>query len=534
VQNQVLRGGLGPVNVTVTATDQPTGGASVGTIVGSPAVFNGGDTNKNLAFDPAAAGISQIRVVPPSGFNFQTPSNAAVITATVTAPAINFFNQTIGRDLQIQGSVSLAVAAPAGGVQLTLTSADPARLVLSTSSTAQGTGQLVLPINAGATSPSTPVFVQALDGTGTVQITSSAPGYASQITTMTLAPSGFVIHPSLLGNFSTTTFSGTTALPIYSAQLNPVAGAGNLNFSQTQALRGGLGPVSVTVMATDQAGGPGVGAIVGSPAVFNGGDTNKSLAFDPAVAGTTQIQVVPPSGFSTPTNARVITATVTAPGILFGGGVTTTAVGQNLQTQLSISLGATPPGPVTVTVTVASTGIATIVNGTTGTLEGSSTVTFTNVSTASVGSIFVQGRAASGTTTVTAQAPGYADAVLTVTTQPSGFIINSPGNFSTTTTSGNTTIQIFSVRLNATTLNSDGTQAVRGGLTVNVPVTATDQTGGPGVGTITTNPVVFSGNQIIQNTAFNPAAVGTSLISVGVPTGFFSPSTSRQITATVN
>ena len=259
---------------------------------------------------------------------------------------------------------------------------------------------------------------------------------------------------------------------------------------------------------------------------------------NPAVVGTTQIQVVPPSGpglgFSTPTNARVIMATVTAPGILFSGGATTTAVGENLQTQLSLSLGATPPGPVTVTVTVASTGIATIVNGNNATVEGSSTVTFTNVTTASVGSIFVQGRAASGTTTITAQAPGYADAVLTVTTQPSGFIINSPGNFSTTTTSGNTTIQIFSVRLNATTRNSDGTQAVRGGLTVNVPLTATDQTGGPGVGTITTNPVVFTGNQIIQNTAFDPAAVGTSLISVGVPTGFSSPSTSRQITATVN
>jgi hypothetical protein len=166
-------------------------------------------------------------------------------------------------------------------------------------------------------------------------------------------------------------------------------------------------------------------------AIFRGDD--ESVAFDPAVVGTTQIQVVPPSGpglgFSTPTTARVITATVTAPGILFSGGVTTTAVGENLQTQLSISLGATPPGPVTVTVTVASTGIATIVNGNNATVEGSSTVTFTNVTTASVGSIFVQGRAASGTTTITAQAPGYADAVLTVTTQPSGFIITPPREF---------------------------------------------------------------------------------------------------------
>ena len=88
-----------------------------------------------------------------------------MITATVTAPGINFFNQTVGRNLQIQGSVSLVntAPAPAGGVQLTLTSADPARLLLWTSATAQGSAQVVLPINAGQFVSQTPFFIQALD-----------------------------------------------------------------------------------------------------------------------------------------------------------------------------------------------------------------------------------------------------------------------------------------------------------------------------------------------------------------------------------
>jgi hypothetical protein len=132
------------------------------------------------------------------------------------------------------------------------------------------------------------------------------------------------------------------------------------------------------------------------------------------------------------------------------------------------------------------------------------------------------------------QAPGYADLVNTITARPSGFIINSPGSFITTTGAGNTNIQITPARLNPTTLNFEGNEQVRGGLTVNVTVTATDQSGGPGVGTITTSPLVFTGGTTSQSTLFDPAVAGTSVITVGVPTGFDTPSNFRQISVTVN
>jgi hypothetical protein len=144
------------------------------------------------------------------------------------------------------------------------------------------------------------------------------------------------------------------------------------------------------------------------------------------------------------------------------------------------------------------------------------------------GSFFVQGRAATGVTTITAQAPGYADVVGTVSARPSGFIINSPGNFTTTTGAANTNIQITSARLNPTTLNWETNQAVPGGATGNVTVTATDQTGGPGVGAITTSPLIFNGNAVAVTTQFNPAVAGISQVAVGVPTGF---STSQQLPA---
>jgi len=406
-----------------------------------------------------------------------------------------------------------------------VTSAEPSRVLLATSATGQGSNQITLPINAGSTSSSTPIFIQALDGTGTVQVTAGAPGYANQVATMTLAPSGFVINPFQLGNFSTTTFSANTTI-----QITPAVLSTNLTFAANQTVRSGLTQISVPVTAVDQPGSSGVGTIVGSPAVFNGGDTFKNVQFDSAAAGISQVQVGTPTGFSTPANARVVTATVAAPAITFGS--TTFGVGQNLQGPVSISLAATPPNPVTVTVTVSSTAVATIVSSTTPTVEGSNTVTFTNVSSTFVGTILVQGRAASGTTTVTAQAAGFADGTMTVTATPSGFTLINLGNFTTTTTGANATLQITPARLNPSTLNFELNQAVRGGFTISVPVTAVDQSGS-GVGVITVSPLAFTANQSAQITAFDPVNVGTSLISVGVPSGFARPSNFRQITATV-
>jgi hypothetical protein len=145
----------------------------------------------------------------------------------------------------------------------------------------------------------------------------------------------------------------------------------------------------------------------------------------------------------------------------------------------------------------------------------------------------VQGRAATGTTALSAKTAGFADGASTVTAQPSGFIINSPGNFTTTAGAVHSNIQIVSVRLNPTTLNTDVSQVVRGGVTVNVPVTATTLTGS-GVGTITTSPVVFNANTNSVITQFDPAAAGTAAITVGLPTGFDRPSDRQQIMVTVN
>jgi hypothetical protein len=197
-----------------------------------------------------------------------------------------------------------------------------------------------------------------------------------------------------------------------------------------------------------------------------------------------------------------------------------------LQTTVSISLGATPPAPVTVTISSSDAAITTVTRD--GTTAGGSTVTFTNVTTASVGSIVVQGRAI-GATTLVVTAPGYNTGTSDVTVDPSGFFINT-NDFTTTVNAANQSLDIRPARLNPTTLNWAQSQQLRGGLSVDVPITSSSTT----VGTITVSPVTFHGGDISVSTGFDPAATGSTLITVGVPPGFSTPSNLRQITATVN
>ena len=97
----------------------------------------------------------------------------------------------------------------------------------------------------------------------------------------------------------------------------------------------------------------------------------------------------------------------------------------------------------------------------------------------------------------------------------------------------NQTLQLVAARL-----NPDGTfaaqQEVRGGITVNVPVTSSL----PAVGTITMSPVVMQavadGGVSGGTTQFDPLSGGTTIIEVGVPAGFDTPTnTPSQLLPTV-
>jgi len=215
--------------------------------------------------------------------------------------------------------------------------------------------------------------------------------------------------------------------------------------------------------------------------------------------------------------------------------VSSQRVGRDLQVAAQVTLENAPPEAVDVIVTVASGGESLVTISKNQTAAGSNTLTFTGVTGTTVGTIYVQGRAL-GSTAVTGVAAGYNDATQTVAVDPAGFWLYAPGfsqAFTTTVGAANVTVILAAKRLDPVTLNISADQEVRGGLTVDIPVTSSNTA----VGVITSSPVVFQGGTGTQKTtAFDGISVGTTIVSIPAPVpGFSIPSNGfSSITFIVN
>jgi hypothetical protein len=523
-----IRGGLS-VTVQVTSATPATG-----TILGS-AVFQGGSsTASGVTFHPLKTGTSVLSTTPPTGFS--APNTEAQLTATVAAPQISLYPTTVGSDLEVQGSGQLTVAAPATGVQVTITSQTPSTVLLSTSPTASGSTSIILTVGPNATA--LPLFyVQGL-AVGTGQLSASAPGYSFSTGnfngSVAITPSGVVIAGpgGIVGqNFSTTTISNPTLLTLTLMRLDP-----SDNQAQVGQLRGGAS-VSVGV----QSGSPAIGTISSSPAVITGGESSvTTILFNPLTAGNSVLSVIQPASFSTPTSGAQLTAAVSQPQISLI--LPTTSIGANLQLQASGSLNASAPSLLNITVTSSDPTKVLLSNSATtaGPSNGIITVTVASgngLSGVGFPAFFVQALQSSGSVTLTASAPGWATGTIVVNLAPSGFVLISPNgtgqNFGTIcapSSCGSTTLTVQAMQLNASTLAPQTPEEVAGGLIVNVSVG--DNT--PSVGTISGSPVAIGGGATSGTVIFQPLNTGTTLLSVTAPSGFSTPSTGASLNAGVN
>jgi len=517
---QPLRPGLGTVTVTLN-DDTP----NTGTISLSSVNFAANQTSQPFSFDPANAGTATISLPQPPPSGFTTPSNFQSFVVTVTAPNMSLSNVTVGNNLETTVSASLAVGAPTA-TSITVSTGGNPLVLLSTDPSVVGGPSVSVPVAANGSSSSTPVYVQALAGSGTVTLTASSPGYNSQTSTVTLAPSGFVVFSQCVGctNFSTTTFSAATNLAgIYAAYLNPMT----LNYQGAQPLRPGAGPVTVNL--TD--GNPNTGTISLSSVTFGTDQQSQPFSFQPVNAGTTTISITAPGGYSTPSNFQSFVVTVTAPNISLNN----VTVGRMMQTNGSAGLAIGDPNPVSVTISVSDPTMALLstTEGALGPPSGSLTFNL-NAGATGIPTFHVQAISpVTGTVQLTATALGYNSAQATITINPSGFAFSGlPSSFNTTTTSSDTTLTIVPVMLNPGTLNVISTQELLPGLSnTMVPVTSMNTL----AGTITVSPVIFNGDDSpnSKTTSFHPVAVGTAVIEVGAPAGFSQASNNNDITANV-
>ncbi|PYQ50088.1 MAG: hypothetical protein DMF78_16650 [Acidobacteria bacterium] len=354
----VIQGATGDITLGVSAPAPLLGftfnvvvaNAGVATALPSVTVTQG-KTSEKITVTGVSVGTTTLQVSAPG---------VAPVTATIKVdpkPAIYVGDAPVGKDLQMGLTGYLGGPAPANNVPVTVTSADPTRVVLSTSPTAVGTGSITLQVNAGGTG--IPYFyVQALDGTGSVQITTSAAGYTTDTSTVSLFPSGFIINsPS---SISTNSRASNTSIQLVASRLTPT-----LAWNGSQPLRAGMA-ASVPVTGSNAS----VGTITVSPVVFNANDSAVTTEFDPQGAGTATISIGTPAGFSTPTGYQQITATVTAPAIHVAG----TTIGKDLQASLSGYLDAPAPAG-NLQVTVTSADAARLLLSTSATTVGSGSIT---------------------------------------------------------------------------------------------------------------------------------------------------------------
>ncbi|MDQ6705374.1 MAG: hypothetical protein M3Z85_05350 [Acidobacteriota bacterium] len=310
VEVQPVRGGFS-AKVAIESSSPSCGAVT-------PASFTiaSGMASEAGQFVPAALGETTLSVAAPAGFGKATQFHE--LKVTVALPGMAIAGQiSLGHNLQVGGNVQLGSPAPPGGLQVTLTSGDPGRLLLSAAPNNAGTKTITLHLPEGGMSVM--YYLQGIADSGTVSHTALAAGYRDGAGVIRLTPSGVliagptgppdeaeVLRPNAprgpSGLFSSLGARRPTPISIYTAHLDPVTH--RCADITVQPLRAGL---SLKVVLKNS--NPAIGT-VGESVTIAGGTEQGGTEFNPLSLGTTEISLLTPEGYTTPTNATSLTAVV--------------------------------------------------------------------------------------------------------------------------------------------------------------------------------------------------------------------------------
>jgi hypothetical protein len=177
---------------------------------------------------------------------------------------------------------------PSGAIA-SVTSSDPAKLVVSRSATALGSGSI-----SGDILPNSqtmyPFYLQALEGSGNVRVTVSVEGHADAVFDVALLPSWLQLFAGSVGGLVSVSPGNPVTVTLAPAFLKP----GDF-YSRTGAMRAGLDTLRVGL----QAGSQGVLSGVPETVELRPG-TNATFSIQAAARGDTTIQIAPNQMFGDP------------------------------------------------------------------------------------------------------------------------------------------------------------------------------------------------------------------------------------------
>lgn len=446
-------------------------------------------------------------------------------------------NASVGNHLETFVKVALSDSVPDDdGVNITLRSADPTRLLISKAPDEPGAESIVVKARQGyRTSPE--IWLQALDGSGTVAYTAEAPGFTKGTGTVTLCPSGIMIVGPLRGKkFLTTTGSSSTRLRFVSARLDSAQ-----KFVEEQATAGGF-PMSIAVTGSNDA----VGRVVDNTVVIPAGRSNTTTQFKPAGEGETILSFKAPAGIGATAEYAEVTASVTKPGIVISDQL---VIGQNLQVSGALALGEFA-GERGVTVTLTSDDESKLLLSPSATQPGSKSITVTLAMNEMSTRYYLQALGKSGTVTYSATAPGFRKRSAIVGLAPSGIMITASfqgppdeaqvlradaADARTKLTMNlskpvKVKLIVWTAQLDPVTHRAADitVQPVRAGYSLTVPLANTN----PSIGKVATHVVIPGGEDHVL-LPFSAKRVGSTEISVTTPPDFTAAGNSTSVFALV-
>jgi hypothetical protein len=453
-----------------------------------------------------------------------------------SATALKAPDLTVGRNLQMYVSVKLTEPAPSEGVQLTVTSDDPQKALLSQSSDKAGSPSITLMVKRG--SLKTPeFFVQALADNGTATYSVSAPGMDQAKGKITLAPSTIaLLGPRKQASFKTTPKGSAMRLTLVAASLDS-----SMKVLDEQQVAGGS---SVTVRVDNS--GPEVGSVGQSSLTIKGGESVAYTTFTPSGEGKSTLSLVLPDGFRAPSNYSSVVASVQLPGIAVADELT---IGKDLQMPGTIALG-DPAGPEGLTVTLISSDPSKLVLSASEDKLGDGTLKLHVPPGAATAPYYMQSLSDTGLVTYEATAPGYRARTGHTAFAPSGVIVayshygppdeaavlrqigaqEDRSFYASMGESEKTPVQlmVWSVYLDHGLAADITVQPLRPGVSTTVNLSSSD----PAVGKVQ-SPVTIPSGSNHGVSVFTPVSLGQSVITIDTPSGFSRPKNAVRVPAFV-
>lgn len=485
-----------------------------------------------IAFEPLNGGTTNVSATASGAIS-------ATQSVTISAPtiALNLGATRIGAGLRGGASVvSLGAPAPTGGLTVSLSTSNPAVLLVSDgNANSVGTATATVTFAAGATTAL--FYAHALEGaSGTATVSASAQGFANG-TSSAITVAGSILEILALPA-TTTTLTPNIAFVVRSGVVN-IQGTG---MQTEQEARPGGGGIVVALTNSNASAAQLVNTVGAgqSRTVTIAGGASRSptsvaaggVAFDPLGIGTTTV-----NGTATGFVAASQTVVISAPAITFS--LSSTRIGAGLRSGLSVvTLGApAPAGGVTITLASSNSAILLVSDGGAATV-GASTATVSVAAGATTALFYAHAlEGGSGTATIAGSATNFANSTSgTITVVPAALEILSLPAATTTLTPD----IAFLVRSGASNVAGNALQVEQearpggGGITVTLTNSSATigqlvTTAGPGQSRVVTiaggasrSPLSVAAGGI----AFDPLSTGTTTVGASSPNVI---STSQQV-----